>query len=116
MTMKAVLAFALVFTGAPALAASGSDDQASNAGAGRKICTRIERRGASRLAYQRVCLTSAEWQDRLGPDWRIRLSGRNPEEDLEAADLRSREGATSTCSGGLGGGSPQWPFRRGEWA
>src|SRR5688572_19032365 len=105
MKMKAILVIAVAVTGTPVLAAAASDDEASTTRAERKICTRIERRGASRLAYQRVCLTSAEWRDRLGPDWRTRLSGRNPEEDVEAADLRSREQATSTYSGGLG--SPQ---------
>ena len=107
MTLKAVLAFAVAVTGAPALAAASSDDQASNARSGRTVCTRIQRRGGSRLAYQRVCLTEAQWRERLGPDWRIQLSGRNPEDDVEAADFRSREQQTTTYTGGMGGGSPQ---------
>jgi hypothetical protein len=102
MIMKSLLAVAVAVTGATALAAAGSDDQASASNSDRKICTRIQRRGGSRLAYQRVCLTSAEWRERLGPDWRIQLTGRNPEEDVEAADFRSREQATTTYQGGLG--------------
>ena len=90
MTMRAVLAFAVAVTGAPALAAAGSDDQAANAGSGRKICTRVERRGGSRLSYQRVCLTEAEWRERLGPDWRIQLSGRAPDDDVDAVGVRTR--------------------------
>ena len=108
MIMKALLAAAVAVTGASALAAPSSDDQASASSSDRKICTRIQRRGASRLAYQRVCLTSAEWRERLGPDWRLQLSGRNPEQDVEDADFRSREQATTTYTGGMGGGgSPQ---------
>jgi len=106
MTMKAVLAVAVAVTGAPALAAAGSDDQASASRGERKMCTRIQRRGGSRLAYQRVCLTSAEWRERLGPDWRMQLTGRNPEDDFEAADFRSREQQTTTYTGGMGE-SPQ---------
>lgn len=102
MKMKAVLAVAIAVTGAPLIAAPSADDQASSASSGRKVCTRVERRGGSRLAYQRVCLTEAQWRERFGPDWRIRLSGRNPEEDVEAADLRSRDAPTSTYTGGIG--------------
>ena len=103
MIMKALLATAVAVTGASALAAAGSNDQASASTSDRKICTRIERRGGSRISYQRVCLTSAEWRARLGPDWRLQLTGRNPEDDVEAADLRSREQQTTTYTGGLGG-------------
>ena len=100
--MKALIALAVAVTGAPALAAS-ADNEASASQTDRRICTRIERRGGSRLAYQRVCLTEAEWRDRLGPDWRMRLTGRNPEDDVEAADFRSREQQTTTYQGGMGG-------------
>ena len=100
--MKALIALAMVMTGAPAIAADSAGEQNATSASSRKICTRIERRGASRLAYQRVCLTDAEWRDRLGPDWRLHLSGRNPEEDFETADLRSREQATTTYQGGMG--------------
>ena len=91
MTMKAVLALAVVVTGAPALAAAGSDDEASNAGSARRVCTRVERRGGSRLSTQRVCLTESEWRERLGPDWRIRLSGRMPDEDVDGVGVRTRQ-------------------------
>ena len=91
MTLKAVLAFALAVTGAPALAAAGSDDEAANADSGRRVCTRVQRRGGSRLAYQRVCLTEAEWRERLGPDWRIQLSGRSPDEDVDGVGVRTRQ-------------------------
>ena len=98
--LKAVLTLALTITAAPALAATGGERGASSSDSGGKICTRIQRRGGSRLAYQRVCLTQAEWRNRLGPDWRMQLSGRNPEEDFESADFRSREQATTTYQGG----------------
>ena len=108
MIMKALLAAAVAVTGASALAAPSPDNQASASSSDRKICTRIQRRGASRLSYQRVCLTSEEWRERLGPDWRLQLSGRDPEQDVEDADFRSREQQTTTYTGGMGGGgSPQ---------
>ena len=106
--MKALIALAVAVTGAPALAVSGADDQTAASGSDRKICTRIERRGASRLAYQRVCLTAAQWRERYGPDWRLVLTGRNPEDDVEEADFRSRDQRATTYQGGMGGGgSPQ---------
>ncbi len=104
--MRVLLAAAVAVTGASALAASSSDNQASASRGERKICTRIQRRGGSRLAYQRVCLTEAQWRERLGNDWRMQLTGRNPEDDAEEAEFRSREQATSTYTGGMGE-SPQ---------
>jgi hypothetical protein len=42
------------------------------------------------MAYQRVCLTAAEWRERLGADWRQNLSGRPSVEDqLNDLDARS---------------------------
>jgi hypothetical protein len=106
MMMRVLLAAAVAVTGASALAASSSDNQASASRGERKICTRIQRRGGSRLAYQRVCLTEAEWRERLGNDWRMQLTGRNPEDDVEEANFLSREQATTTYTGGMGE-SPQ---------
>ena len=90
--MKALIALAVAITGAPALAVAADDnEQASTSERERKICTRIQLRGASRMPYRRVCLTEAEWRDRLGPDWRQHLAGnQNPEDDMDAVDTRAR--------------------------
>jgi len=90
--MRALTAAALLITSAPALAfagsavASGADDAERQ----RRVCTRIERYGGSRISHQRVCLTEAQWRERLGPDWRQQLTGRNPEDDFEGLDSRTR--------------------------
>jgi hypothetical protein len=97
----AFLGLAVVLTGTPALAASGSGEEAAGTRSERKICTQIQRRGGSRLAYQRVCLTEAEWRERLGPDWRIQLTGRSPEDDAEGVDMRARDFSNfDTTTGG----------------
>jgi hypothetical protein len=88
--MRAVLAAAVAVAGAPVFGAPSGDDQASTASSQRKVCTRVERRGGSRLSYQRVCLTEAQWRERLGADWRIELSGRNVEDDVDAIEARAR--------------------------
>ena len=100
--MKALIAVALIVTAAPAFAAGAADEPAASSQRAHKVCTRVQTRGASRLAARRVCLTEAEWRERLGPDWRIQLSGRNPEDDVEALDMRSREQQTSTYTGDIG--------------
>jgi hypothetical protein len=88
--MKALIVLALAATAGPAIAAgSGDRDEASSARQQRH-CTRIQTRSGSRMAYQRVCLTAAEWRERLGPDWRQGLSGRpSVDEQLDELAVRS---------------------------
>lgn len=88
--MKALLAVALLATASPALAAAAAGDE-PGAGRERRVCTQIQRYGGSRIAYQRVCLTEAEWRERLGPDWRQRLAGNSPNEDLDDVEIRTRD-------------------------
>jgi hypothetical protein len=84
--MKALLAIAFIASSvavsAPARA-DGSGDSAAKPKSEKKVCTRLEHRGASRLAYQRVCLTENEWRTRLGADWREILAGRSAYDDME---------------------------------
>ncbi len=88
--MKQLIAVAVALSSAPVLAAHGSDEGATNQRQERRVCTRVERRGASRLAYSRVCKTEAEWREALGADWRLHLSGRTPDEDIDAMEVRTR--------------------------
>jgi hypothetical protein len=62
----------------------------------RGICTRVQLRGASRIAYQRICRTPTEWRERLGPDWRQVLAGHSPEDGLDTVDLQNRDSLEST--------------------
>ena len=111
--MKALLVITLVATGAPALAASSNDTTASQSQ--HRVCTRLQQRGGSRISERRVCLTENEWRERLGPDWRMALSGRTPEDDMESLEARSQsfsningEGISTSSIGQRGGGpSPQ---------
>lgn len=88
--MKALIGFAVLLSPAPSLAATGADGEGARSERERRICTRIERHGGSRLSYQRVCLTEAEWRERLGADWRQALTGRTVEDDYDSVDVRSR--------------------------
>lgn len=89
--MKVVVALAVLMAAAPAVAESSSDDESARSERQRRVCTRIERYSGSRMSFQRVCMTEAEWRERLGPDWRQRLAGRSPEDDLGGLDGRSRD-------------------------
>jgi hypothetical protein len=43
-----------------------------------------------RSSARRICLTESRWQQRLGPDWRQILTGRNVEDDMDALGPRTR--------------------------
>lgn len=90
--IKTFVVLAVVIAGMPLAAAAADESDSSARSEGqRRVCTRIERYSGSRMSFQRVCLTEAEWRDRLGPDWRQRLAGHNnPQEDLESVDGRTR--------------------------
>ena len=109
--MKALLFFALAATTVTiAATAPSAAAAADNSSRERRICTRIELRGASRMPYRRVCLTEAQWRERYGPDWRESLSGNSPQDDLSEVDTLSREtNGTSglMSSGGRSRGDPQ---------
>lgn len=102
--MKALIAIAMAATSMPAVAAASGSEQAE-APRERKVCTQIQRRSQSRVPARRVCLTATQWQDRYGPDWRQVLSGNTtPEDDYDAADVRSRVHSTMPTHG-MGGSS-----------
>ena len=104
--MKAILAVAVLVTSAPAVAVAAADEDSARPQRERRVCTQVQRYGGSRVAYQRVCLTEAEWRERLGPDWRQRLAGRSPDDDLDGVDARTREWSNVDgfygTSGGIG--------------
>jgi hypothetical protein len=85
--MKALVLLAVVVTGAPALAASAGDAQALALSRAERVCAVFQQR---RSGARRICLTTSAWQDRLGPDWRQILTGRNAEDDLDALGPRTR--------------------------
>lgn len=88
--MKALIVLALAATAGPAIAAGSAEGDQASATREQRHCTRIERRSGSRMAYQRVCLTHAEWRERLGADWRQHLTGRpSVEEQLDDLDARN---------------------------
>ncbi|MEA3030621.1 MAG: hypothetical protein QOJ53_2382 [Sphingomonadales bacterium] len=88
--MKALIVLALAATAGPAIAAGSADRDEASATRDQRFCTRIERRSGSRMAYQRVCLTQAEWRERLGADWRQHLTGRpSIEEQLDSLEART---------------------------
>jgi hypothetical protein len=121
--MNAAAAVALLMPSAPLGAAGIADEPSARSErqaeqridvTGRRICTRIERYGGSRISHARVCLTADEWRERLGADWRQQLAGRNsPQDDLEAVDARARTwsnidgGGISTTGGGGNNRPPQ---------
>ena len=83
--MRSLVLLAVVVTGVPALAASAGDAQASSRA--ETVCALFQQR---RSGARRICLTTSAWQDRLGPDWRQILTGRNAEDDLDALGPRTR--------------------------
>src|SRR5207237_898944 len=87
--MKKLAAVALIATSifsTPALAA-GSDDRASG---DRRICTQVAAaRGGSRMSPRRICRTSEQWREALGPDWRQHLAGaRGLQDDYDSMTAR----------------------------
>ena len=86
--MKALFLLAVVMAGAPAFAAPAGDPQASGADQGPRVCALFRH---ARDGSRRICLAPSEWQDRLGPDWRQVLTGRNYEDDMAALGPRTRD-------------------------
>ena len=84
--MKAILVLAVAVTGAPVLALSAGGAHAASASAER-VCALFPQR---RTSARRICLSVSAWQDRLGPDWRQILTGRNAEDDFDALGPRLR--------------------------
>jgi hypothetical protein len=100
--MKALIlgTLAVVATSTPAFAEPDSN-QALVVRGERAICTRVQMRGASRISYQRVCRTSDQWRETLGPDWRQLLNGQdNPEDDIARLEVLS---GSNVRGGGVGG-------------
>ena len=90
--MRALLAIILIASSAPAFADGNGGEEAQKADSDRRVCRRVEQRNSSsRLTTRRVCATEAEWRERLGPDWRQQLAGRDSiEDDIDAVDARTR--------------------------
>lgn len=91
--MRALVVLAVIATSMPALAAMSQEGESAKAPRDRKVCTRIQQRGASRLPSRRVCLTEAEWRQRLGADWRLALrggAGRSVEDDTNRLSVITR--------------------------
>lgn len=89
--MKALIAMILAAAPGPALAGSQAGDDHARAPGERRVCTRVEVRGASRMSRQRICKTVAEWRRQLGPDWRQHLAGvRSVEEQMDTVETRTR--------------------------
>ena len=91
--MKLILSMAVALGSAALLPAPAAvAAAASSGGAEHRTCTRVERRGGSRLSTQRVCLTAEEWRQRLGNDWRqiLNSGGVTPEQALDTVELESR--------------------------
>ncbi|HYD12259.1 MAG TPA: hypothetical protein VEC11_05380 [Allosphingosinicella sp.] len=87
--MKLLVAIALVAAAWPGLAvAAGRPETATNE---RRVCTQITARAGSRMSGRRVCRTSREWRDALGPDWRQHLNGATSVQDtMEQVEMRTR--------------------------
>jgi hypothetical protein len=109
--LAAVAFVAMSISSTPALAA-GNDDRASG---DRRICTQIaSARAGSRMSARRVCRTSEQWREALGPDWRQHLTGaRGLQDEYEAMAARtSPDGAThgqQPQAGGFGAGRAAGP-------
>ena len=97
--MKACLILAIGLASVPSLAASAGEELISSAPVPRVCVMFPDRRTSSR----RICLTSSQWQARLGPDWRQIVTGRNFEDDMDALSVRTRnnprlpQGACNVC-------------------
>lgn len=77
-----LIAALLALTPAPANAAAVPRE--------RKFCTRVELRAGSRMSYTRVCRTSTEWREALGPAWREQLTGSHGlQQDYDTLMMRS---------------------------
>lgn len=85
--MRSLVLLAVAVTGAPALVASAGEARASSRPGPETVCALFQQR---RSGARRICLTTSAWQDRLGPDWRQILTGRNAEDDLDALGPRTR--------------------------
>lgn len=89
--MKATVILAMLLASAPAVVVAAADGPSAQSERERRVCTRVERQGASRLASTRVCLTADEWRERLGPDWRQQLAGNSSlEDDMDSVDQRTK--------------------------
>ena len=97
--MKLIAATALVLTSSSLMAVSAAAFDTTPGAREHRVCTQIQRRGGSRLAYQRLCLTETEWRARLGTDWRQVLAGRSPEDDIAGLDAMSRSSSDMTAYG-----------------
>jgi hypothetical protein len=98
--MKSLVALALVASSAPVLATPSASPEEASPARDHRICTRIQRRGATRMARQRICLTAAEWRERYGADWRQNLGGAPlPEDAMDDLDTRTRRVETAPTLG-----------------
>jgi len=114
--MRALFAAAVVLAATPAFAEPDENDPVVVRG-DRPTCTRVQLRGASRIAFQRVCRTPTEWRSLLGPDWRQILAGRSPEDDLATVDGQNRStlevpGTSFSDSFGRPGGGTTGPLEQ----
>jgi hypothetical protein len=112
--MRALFAAALVLAATPAFA-EPDQTQSMVVRGERGVSTRVQLRGASRIAYQRLCRTPTEWRERLGPDWRQVLAGRSPEDDLDTLAEQNRStlevpGTSPSDSFGRPGGGTSGPL------
>jgi hypothetical protein len=109
--LAAVALIAMSISSIPAVAA-GNDDRASS---DRRICTQVATgRAGSRMSARRICRTSAQWREALGPDWRQHLAGaRGLQDEYDAMAARmSPDGAThgqQPQAGGFGAGRAAGP-------
>ena len=85
--MKALVAVALVVTSMPLLAAPAAGKVAK---AAKKYCEQVPMRTGSRVV-RRICMTRAQWAEKLGPDWRERLAGTDVEADMAALDSMAKD-------------------------
>jgi hypothetical protein len=85
--MKALIAISLVAIAAPAFAAGAAGEDPAGE---RRVCTRVDARGATRMSRPRVCKTVAEWRQQLGPDWRRSLDRAGTVEEVDGAETRTR--------------------------
>ena len=100
--MKLLISAALLAITAPLFAtgASARDDSGPRE---RRVCTQINVRAGSHMSGRRICRTSAEWREALGPDWRQRLAGFTGTQD----DFDSLTARTPASWDGSGGVRPQ---------
>jgi hypothetical protein len=98
--MKALLVLAVALTGAASSTTVAAEEQLISSARARPICVQFPDR---RTSARRICLTASAWRERLGPDWRQILTGRNVEDDMDALGPRTRSnprlpaGACNVC-------------------